>query len=1222
MGRILAAIATLLILLLGAAFIAPAVVDWNQYRSDLEQAASSIIGRKVSAAGGIDISLLPEPRVRLGKVTVDESKNDRSRLTVESVDLTLSLQGLLGGRVEATAVKLVRPSLALDFLPSDQSIAKPTSAASSILMAAAAGNLEIEDGTVSITALVNPSFPGLTLRKIAGTLSAPAPGGAYRFNGRFLRGERPFDVKFTASAGAGDGVKVAGTIADVASKMSLQGDGLITIGTGPMFEGSITAVSPPAPSSSGASGIEVQAKAAAKISLTSMSLSDLAITLDPQNRAQILAGSGDMNFARERADFSLQARSLDVDALLATVNQTPYAGAAAADWSSLKVAADRLLWLSPNLSLRLSMVADQVQLRGELLEGVKIDAQRNAGRWVFEKFIGLLPGDTAFKVVGVLSGGDKPRLSASVSLGSKNVSRLARWAASSNAEAKVFRARALTVQGSMTLSDETTAFEGVTGSFEGTPFSASFHLDKGPVRSLVASLSGDSFDLSGIDIGQPAGAGPSPDGLIAALQAGVSRLVSSFSAESGIVETADLDISAGSIKTESLEAKNLAAHVKLSPETLTVSKLSVETTSGVAVRGEGSVLLKGTGNGRFEGRVEARSAQALSQLAALAGYDSESLGARQFEDFAPAAISVNYETGQNAGAMTALISGNLGAARFDGKAQLKGALADWKTGLLSVQLGASAVDGNRLLAHFLSQAETAQGAPLSPGTLALRMNGTAQRLDTSATIKTGLLQGTFDGTADLAAASPQFAGKLSASTPAPEEFMPSTVLVLLGGEPRTNLRVETNLTMTPSRFDANQLRVESAKNAVTGRLLLDISGPMPTLDADLKADRISAPALLAYFVSSGQGQPTVPTATSAAAVAPDMWGDQPFSAAAFKNASAKVSLEAKTIKLSDAISLTDGRAALRLQNGRLEVQKLEGKMLGGELAAFLSMEAQSRGIATSARLSLSNLDLANLPEPNTPQLLSGKASVFLTASGQALSPRGVISNLQGRGRLVMSDGQIYKLSPPAVQKSAEDLLAGQLPLTEEAITKNVAEASQSADFKFQHLKAPIIIRDGVLEIRRASFRNREGTIRMQAYLDIAKMQADSTWQAGVSSDKRAKYPPVKILISGPLRELGARPRSVAAEDFVRAVLVRKMEGDINRLENLNRPEVSATWSAKQEHAPLAAKQKKKPDNRAQQGTFDWLHASPPTPPKAPAPSRDFESRVRDALQGAGGSRSP
>ena len=60
---------------------------------------------------------------------------------------------------------------------------------------------------------------------------------------------------------------------------------------------------------------------------------------------------------------------------------------------------------------------------------------------------------------------------------------------------------AYSIKGSLTLSPEVSAFEGVTGRLDGTPFTAGLHVGKAPVRSLQASLAGDHFDLSSFEGG-------------------------------------------------------------------------------------------------------------------------------------------------------------------------------------------------------------------------------------------------------------------------------------------------------------------------------------------------------------------------------------------------------------------------------------------------------------------------------------------------------------------------------------------------------------------------------------------------------------------------------------------------------------------------------------------------------------------------------------------------
>ena len=114
MGRLLVTLATLLVFLLGAAFVAPAFVDWKSYRPDIEQAASALLGRKITIVGDIDIALLPEPHLHAKKVIADDGPSEAAQMTAEAVDLTLSLQGLLSGRIEASKLKFLNPFLILD----------------------------------------------------------------------------------------------------------------------------------------------------------------------------------------------------------------------------------------------------------------------------------------------------------------------------------------------------------------------------------------------------------------------------------------------------------------------------------------------------------------------------------------------------------------------------------------------------------------------------------------------------------------------------------------------------------------------------------------------------------------------------------------------------------------------------------------------------------------------------------------------------------------------------------------------------------------------------------------------------------------------------------------------------------------------------------------------------------------------------------------------------
>ncbi len=1208
MGRVLATFATILILVLGAAFAVPAFTDWNSYRPDIEQAASAILGRNVQIRGGIEIALLPEPHFRAGKVAAENGAGDSAYMTADAVDLTLSLQALLGGRLEASKLKLLRPAVTVDF---SKPRPEPGRAEAGMLpMAGGVNSVEIEDGGILVLPKHGGASGALILTKIDGTVSAAPPGDSYRFSGRFSQKDRRFEAKFLAAAAAGKGIKLNGSATDLASKAVFQADGMLSAPGEPVFQGSLTIHAPLEQGRLRETPFDVQLKSAAKIGLSEAALDDLTLTIDPQNRPQVLLGSANIAFGAKTASIALQAQSLDADVLLAGPAEPSAAASTPApqDWNSLQSAADNLLWLYPNFALRLSFEASQIQLKGEPIENVQIHGTRTAQRWLFEKAQATLPGESSIRLAGSLTRTDgAPQLIATASLDGKRLGRLSRWAAASTPAAQKMPAGAFSVKGSLTLSNEVTEFEAVTGNLDGTAFKASLRLDKAPARKLELSLAGDSFDLSAFVDGQ--------EGAGALWQTGPAQLAAILGDDQQSLDTAGIDVSAGRIKMGAAEAKNVAVRVKFNRDLLTVSKLAAEMSGGLTLHGEGAVPLRGAGQGRFDGKLEARSPQAIVQIAALAGFDAGSLEGRRAEDLAPAVLTVSYGTDPAAGSAAAQLAGTLGTARINGRAQLKGPLSEWRTGSLNAQLGVSALDGNKLLALFFPDAGLAPGASLSPGTLSIRINGASGKFETSGMLNAGVLQMQIAGTAGLEAQSVAFTGKASASSQMPELFLPAPLLALLGGEPKANLHVDTNITAAPGRFDADGLKAETPTNSVTGRLAVDASGNVTRIEADLKADQASLPSLFSYFQVPSDGPALAAPAefpAQAPVAAPGIWSGRPFSLSALQNTAASVSLGAKSLILSDAIVLSGAQMHAKLDKGHLGIGKLEGKALGGDLDASLDLSAKDNAVRAGLDISLTGADLSLLPSTGLPPIATGKASVSLSASGQGLSPLGIVSVLEGRGLISLSGGRLSKLSPPAVQKSAEELLASQQPLTEEAVTKKIIQAAQSSDFGFRKLKIPLTVHDGVLEIRRASFRGRGAAIRMEAFLDLSKMQADSTWQMDVSSGPRAKWPPVKIMVSGPLRELGARPRTLAAEDFVRAVLVRKMEGDIARLEGLNKPQARLqSWTTTQEPAPSRKRNEPAGEAPAHPGAAG---TATPRPLPSTAVISDFEARIRDALR--------
>lgn len=92
-----------LVLLLGAGLVAawqlPRVLDWNRYRDTLAELASARLGREVRIAGQVSLSLLPEPVLTAGKVSVADAGGGVA-VTVAELRLRVGLGPLLAGRLD------------------------------------------------------------------------------------------------------------------------------------------------------------------------------------------------------------------------------------------------------------------------------------------------------------------------------------------------------------------------------------------------------------------------------------------------------------------------------------------------------------------------------------------------------------------------------------------------------------------------------------------------------------------------------------------------------------------------------------------------------------------------------------------------------------------------------------------------------------------------------------------------------------------------------------------------------------------------------------------------------------------------------------------------------------------------------------------------------------------------------------------------------------------
>lgn len=109
----LVSLGVILVLLLGAAVVAPNFIDWNQYKSTAEKQATELTGLELKVGGDVSLALLPSPRVYLEKVSLKNPAQSDPFASVDTLEVRVDLMPLLQKQVKINAVYLVKPDIKL-----------------------------------------------------------------------------------------------------------------------------------------------------------------------------------------------------------------------------------------------------------------------------------------------------------------------------------------------------------------------------------------------------------------------------------------------------------------------------------------------------------------------------------------------------------------------------------------------------------------------------------------------------------------------------------------------------------------------------------------------------------------------------------------------------------------------------------------------------------------------------------------------------------------------------------------------------------------------------------------------------------------------------------------------------------------------------------------------------------------------------------------------------
>ncbi|MBI1648977.1 AsmA family protein [Hyphomicrobium sulfonivorans] len=1240
-------IAGLISLALAALFAVPYFVDWNGYRGVFEEEATRILGREVRVGGNVNVRLLPQPYVSFEKLRIADPTGATGEplFRAESFTMRLSVPPLLKGIIEANEVVLEKPELRLAVDAEGAGNWRDFSIAPGSLPFVPAGvslqSVMVNDGSVALFGPRGINFADLT--GINGELKADSFSGPFGFKGTTHWREGTREVRLVTGATEADGsLRFKATVRDEGDHLSSYSvDGRIDdIKNVPRISGDLTA------KLALASGALAQANRAgaasgnkklppvidfrAKIdgNATGMRVDDIAMTFENVGQPQLISGAATARWEEALSvDMGLTSRWLDLDLLAMTEDGADNPIATARNFIGAVMAA-----LPKNADSKVTLDLDQANLGGEPVSGTRLELARTDGVLHLDRLRAGLPGGTRLALDGaVAEQASGQSFRGDVTLHGTSLARFLDWSAKGRALAEALRNDgAFSLQGQLAMSDGGIRLTEAGVEVAGRPLTGEFHLLRGERPRVQLVLEGAE-----VDAGQFWQAG------IGAFKRVVSRNGTDAAAAPGSEkfawfdpQTMDFDVRlrAGQFLAGEQKLRNVSLDVGVDGGKLAIRTCRFDTADGLKFDLEGDVRdAASTPQGALRWAMKVPSAAAYSTLVSLLDPPQELRDqAAIFSTLAPMSVAGSIGLGaRNSGSADITADGAVqGSGRLIATALLDGGLGNWRAAPADITLTInSSPDVARILASLgaRDQAQLPASATPKTGEVFIKAVGVpAQAMAVSALAQGPQLFLGYDGRAVLPAASGStLDGELRLSARGLGEVM--SVAGLGGGVTLSETPVVGTVRVKSAshatELDLHDLRVGDSKVSGTLALAYPSEGPA-IVTGELDVDAATVPGLLALVTDhktiTVDGADTAEPLTAGRSI----WPERAFDFSALDGVEGKLGVDFGSLSVIEGMAIAKARVEIALTPGKVEVSKLEGRLLGGELTSRVVLEKAAGGAALDAVVNVSDM---RVRKTDNAEMAEQQASLALDIKARASTPGTMVSVATGAGELRLGNLLMRVPTPQAVVSTARAALTGEAGASGEELAEALRTAFTSREVMVGQRIIPIEIGDGAAKLASFTLDSDAGSTKVDTTVDLASMMFDSSWlvqsapnalsgqpaepAASADSDadagddnagqplaapaptpaaRVATLPPISVVYTGRLPDAWTPSTRIAHEPLERELAIRKLELDADQLERLHQAD---------------AERVKRQDERRRAREADEDEAAPvPLPSPAPAPT--------------------
>ncbi|MDF1598336.1 AsmA family protein [Mesorhizobium sp. YIM 152430] len=1079
LARLFVIIGGLIVLALSVALVGPFFVDWTSYRADFEREASRILGRDVTVDGEASARLLPFPSVTFANVSVAGGPGGEPAMQVETFSMDAELAPFLRGEILIFDMRLVRPivTVELDESGSLDWIERPGGDA---VRQITFENISVEDGEVRLFHRKSERLHRVS--NLDARISAQTLAGPWRLEGTGAVDGVQTSIGLSTGTFDNGAIRVRLRASPFGSPFLVETDGSARISDGKavysgQFRAEMVDNQPENQPSAAVSAHRVTGNF--DIDHDALDIPEFTYQTGPVENPYIASGRGGLDFGADPRFF------IAADGAQIRLDEGTEPGTASLETRLAGI--ERLFAALPKPAIPGTVEVNLPALvAGDTtIRDLTLNAQPSETGWRINNLRALLPGRSTIEASGDLVAANGLEFQGELLVAVNQPSGFASWLARDVDEA-IRRLPPGGFSAEVALSRERQSFRDLELALGGAVFRGEIDSATPPDMrpSLRIALDGDRLDLP-------------------AMRAFASLFISQSGTARLEDRDVDIDLKAGPVMLDGLEAGTLDTAVRLRDGQIEVDRLAVGDLAGANVSATASLHgLGATPTGHVDASVIAVDLAPL--VDALAGRfpDNQALAelsarARAYPGlFENAALDfVASAVEGEGGAVSA--NGSIGGTAL--QLTLTSPRTDLPVADLPIGLNLSMRNDEPAALYALAGLP---GLPLGfvgPAEATARVAGALSRgAETSLGLRGDGLDASFDGTLRLDGSKARVQGSMTLDTDDLSGWLATAGVSLPGMTAGLPFDIRAGVDAEDGLVVLSGIAGTALDQVLSGDLNIDMRNGRPHLAGALDMPEIN----LGWLASLVVGEAALED------------GSVPFNAAASDLFSANVDLTAGRAEIGPE-SLTDMSAEMRFGPEGLRLNGLSGRIAGGGLRGFAELANNSGTALFQAQLALTGGALSDLL--NQPAL-DGAFDLSAVASSNGRTFDTMMSSLSGTVSLDVPEVAIRGLDGSAFP----GLLA--------AADRIGRDLDEDATQRF----APEIIGRGVFEARAgeialsmAGGQLRAPPIRLDGEgADVsADVRADLS-RGSISVDALVSYdagdeqlvgstPAVRILVDGP-----------------------------------------------------------------------------------------------------------